>query len=297
MGDQARRLTSIPPRGARRRRALFLGLVGLALAGVAVVAAGRPVPQAARPSATLRAGAARIDITPAQPVALEGYLNPGDRISEGVHDRLQARAFAFASGPTRVVLVSADLGSFMFGAYFQRVIAERLGLRPEEILLCATHTHSGPQLSLNAEYPHPNNARYTQSLAGLLATVAGRALRTVAPVRLRVGRSASDVAISRRLPTADGGMEMAPNPGGAVDREVLVLQLERPDGEPFGLLFNYACHSRSLRKGNRLVTGDVLGIAEQAAEREHRGTIAAAFAGTSTIALAWTSTSATRAGA
>jgi hypothetical protein len=252
------------------------------LAAVLVSLPGESTRASAATALVLRAGVARIDITPEGPVALQGYLNPENRISEGVHDRLYARAIAFASGSTRLVLVSADLASFAFGPYFQHLIAQRLGLRPEEILLCAIHTHSGPQLSLNREYPHPGNAPYTDALTAKLVTVVDRALRALAPVRISVGHGTSRVGMSRRLIMPDGRVEMLPNPDGVSDPEVLVLRIERERGGLLAVLFSYGCHSRSLRRPNLLVSGDILGIAEQHVEARLGGQVTvAAFAGAS----------------
>ncbi len=238
--------------------------------------------QAARRQVPLRIGAARIDITPEAPVALQGYENPENRVSEGVHDRLYARAFAFASGTKRLVLVSVDAGSSMLGPYFQRAIADRHGLDPGELFLCDIHTHSGPQLSLSPSYPHPNNFPYTRLVEQRLAALVGKALANLGPAQLAVGRGTSRVGASRRKPTPDGRIEMAANPDGPADHEVMVVEFARPGGKPFGALFNYACHSRSLRSPNRRVSGDVLGIAEQLVENKRRAPfIGAAFPGAS----------------
>ena len=272
--------------GHRRRGAascaLLLASCFLPLAATVLPPAEHHAAASGQGAPALRAGVARIDITPEGPVALQGYLNPEHRISEGVHDRLFARAIAFASGSRRFVLVSADLASFSIGPYFQHIIAQRLGLRPEEILLCAIHTHSGPQLSLNREYPHPGNAPYTETLAEKLVTVADRALRALGPVRISVGRSTSRVGMSRRTILPDGRVEMLPNPSGISDPELLALRIDREGGGLLAVLFSYACHSRSLRSPNRLVSGDVLGIAEQRAESRLGGQVmVAAFAGAS----------------
>ena len=267
-----------------RARARRLAATGAVIAALSVAATGtglNSVPQG-RSAGGLRVGVARIDITPDRPLALEGYLDPEQRISAGVHDRLYARAIALSSGPRRLVLVSADLASFAFGPHLQRLIGERVGLQAEDILLCATHTHSGPLLSLNPDYPHPGNAAYTASLTERLVDVIGRALQTMAPARMAVGRSTSRVGVSRRSILPDGRVEMAPNPSGVADPEVLVLRFERQQGELVAVLFSYACHSRSLRSSNRLISGDVLGVAEQHVERHLGGSVlAAAFAGAS----------------
>ena len=107
----------------------------------------------AQTSRGLRVGAARTDITPEVPVALAGYSNPETRMSTGVHDRLFARAIAFQSGARRLVLVSCDLTGFQYVPvlYFQKDIFAKFNLQPDELLLCGTHTHSGPMVFLNPD--------------------------------------------------------------------------------------------------------------------------------------------------
>jgi neutral ceramidase len=254
------------------RRDLFRTVLGL---GLGTFASARTSPGAP----ALQVGAAKLDITPESSVALQGYLEPGRRMSTGVHDRLFARAFAFGAGARRVVLVSCDLTNMAFGAYLARPLLDRLALRPDQLLLCATHTHSGPLVTLNPSYPE--NVLYTERLPGMLATLVDDAIRSMAPARLAVARGTSGVGANRRRVGPDGRIEMAPNPDGPMDPELLVLEVTRPGGRRVGTLFSYACHSRSLRKPNRLVSGDVFGIAAQEVERAHAGTIAAAFAGAS----------------
>ena len=67
-----------------------------------------PQPASAAPEDVLRAGAARIDVTPTQPVTLAGYASRTKNVSRGVHDPLSARAVAFAQGERKLVLVSLD---------------------------------------------------------------------------------------------------------------------------------------------------------------------------------------------
>jgi hypothetical protein len=198
-----------------------------------------------------------------------------------VHDRLYARAVAFTSGGKRLVFVSVDLSGFASWPvyHFQKQIYERYGLKPDELFLCGTHTHSAPLLFGSRTYPHPNNFAYTEALPAKLVEVVGKALKAAAPVRLAIGKGHSDVAVNRRLPEG-GRIEMARNPDGPVDRTVSVLKIARRDGSPVAAMFEYGCHSRSLRSANRLVSGDIFGIAEQHAEKIV-GAVAPAFAGAS----------------
>ena len=177
------------------------------------------------------------------------------------------------------MLVSCDLASMVFGDYLRRSIADALGFDVKELLLCAIHTHSGPLLTLHPSYPV--NVAYTKHLPRLLTKVVDRALRARCPARLAFGTARSGVGVSRRLIMPDGRVEMLPNPQGIADPEVAVLQATRTDGTAMGALFAYACHSRSLRGANRLVSGDVLGIAAQEVEQAASGCIVGALAGAS----------------
>ena len=91
----------------------------------------------------LRAGLARIDITPTTPVMLAGYASRKE-LSQGVHDPLFARAVAFEQDQQRLVLVAVDNCGFYNATAepLRRAVLTASGLKPSELFLCATHTHS-----------------------------------------------------------------------------------------------------------------------------------------------------------
>ena len=96
--------------------------------------------------AAWRAGAAKTDITPREPIWMAGY---GARThpSEGVRQPLFVKALALEdqTGAKSVIVTSDLLG-------FPRVVAEpiarecqtKLGLSRERLALNSSHTHSGP---------------------------------------------------------------------------------------------------------------------------------------------------------
>lgn len=96
----------------------------------------------------LYAGAAQRVITPPVGVSLSGW-NPrasGDIRSRYVHDDLYARALVLRNGSRAWALVAVDLTGVDAVATEQvrHGAAERTGLSPDTIMVCATHTHSGP---------------------------------------------------------------------------------------------------------------------------------------------------------
>jgi neutral ceramidase len=239
-------------------------------------------------ASSLRAGLAKIDITPTQPVLLAGYASRTN-LSQGVHDPLSARAVAFDQDGKRLVLVSLDnLGFYNRTAEpMRQAILESCQLRPEELFLCAIHTHSAPLLTLNAEKDHPNNVGYAKVLQGKLVDVVRQALDRLAPVRIGIGSGYSPVGANRREPVRGSEsttrIVLGRNPSAPIDREVQVLKITRPEGnELLGVAFDFATHSTSLGPGNLLVSGDVHGLAEQFVEAHFgAGLVAPALAGAS----------------
>jgi Neutral/alkaline non-lysosomal ceramidase, N-terminal len=236
----------------------------------------------------LRAGMARTDITPTQPVLLDGYeMRQGP--SQGIHDPLSARAMAFDQDGQRLVFVSVDVIGFYRGTAepLRQAVLDACQLKPSELLLCAIHTHSAPGLALSPEQSSPANVEYTRAFQGKLIEVVRTALGRLAPMQVAVGSGSSPVGVNRRevVHGKDGTtrIELGRNRSVVTDREVQVLTLFRPgESRPAGVLFAYATHSTSLGWKNYLISGDIQGIAEQFLEGYFgAGFVAPGFAGAS----------------
>ena len=231
----------------------------------------------------LRAGMAKIDITPEEPVKLYGYASR-KTYSEGVHDPLSARAAVFEKGGKKIVLVSSDLGSYGSEVFpvIQKSILEKFNLKESELFLSTIHSHSSPVLSLNKETGDPNNINYTEALNQKLLAVIGAAINNLKPVQAGAGVGYSPVGSNRREMRSDGTITLGRNPYGVTDKEVLVLKLATPEGNAFGVVYDYATHSTSLGPGNMQISGDVLGISAQFVENIlGKDVISPVFAGAS----------------
>lgn len=236
---------------------------------------------------TLRAGTARIDITPDKPVKMSGY-GARTALSEAVHDPLSARVVAFENNGERLVLVSSDLLGYYAGTaeHFRKVILSELELKPGELFLSAIHTHDGPSLTMNEEKGHPNNLEYTKNLEGRLIEVIRKAMKNTGPVHTGAGVGYSPVGVNRRElqfdSSGNSSIRLGRNPYGPTDKEVLVMKLAKPDGAVVASLFDYATHATCLGGRNLTISGDVLGLAEQFVEKIlGEQVIAPAFAGAS----------------
>ncbi len=260
-------------------------LVGVWLAAAGMALSAEP-PAEAQP--ILRAGTARKDITPTQPVKMEGYGSRKD-LSQGVHDPISARAVAFQQDGRRLVLVSTDICGFYGGtaATMRKAILAECGLRPSELFLAAVHTHSGPTLALVGGKVHPNNVQYTKTLQAQLIGVVREALAHTVPVRIEVGSGSSPVGCNRREYVRDAAgkvkVRLGRNPDRPVDHEVQVLEVSPTgDARPAAVIFAYATHSTAMGPHNYLISGDVHGLAEQFLEQYFgAGLVAPGFAGAS----------------
>ena len=239
----------------------------------------------------LRASTAKIDITPEKPVTMAGY---GGRkgLSKGVHDPLSARVVALENNGKRLVLVSTDILGFYGGTaeHFRKVILGEFKLQPSELFLSGIHTHSGPTLTIDKEKGHANNLEYTETLKGKLIEVIRRALNSMNPVHTGAGVGYSPVGANRRQTTFGGSnrdtggsyINLGRNPYGPTDKEVVVMKIAKPNGTTVGVLFDYATHATALGGKNYIISGDVLGLAEQFVEKIlGPDVLAPAFAGAS----------------
>ena len=243
--------------------------------------------QAKQSASSLRAGTAKIDITPEKPVKMSGYASRTE-LSQGVHDSLSARVVAFENSGKRLVLVSTDLIGFYDGTadYMRRNILDEFKLDPSELFLSAIHTHSAPSPTINKEKGHANNLEYTESLKGKLIEAIRSAFNHMGPVKVGSGMGYCPIGANRRelniSASGQSSIRLGRNPYGPTDKEVLVIKLARTDGEGIAVIFDYATHATCLGPKNYVISGDVLGLAEQFVEKIlGDGKIAPAFAGAS----------------
>jgi neutral ceramidase len=214
---------------------------------------------------TLRAGTARVTITPPVGVHLQGY-NRG-KPSEGIRDELHARALVLEQGGTRAALVCADLIGLEPDsvARIRSMVEERTGIPGEAVCLATSHTHSGPAVAFVAQIDLPD-PDVTRTIEKMLAGVVTLAARETRPVRVGHGEGHCGFNINRRLPTPNG-IVMRPNPEGVQDRRVQIVRLDGEDGLPMAVLFRYACHPTCLSGQNLRLSGDYPGAAARVIER------------------------------
>jgi hypothetical protein len=246
----------------------------------------------------LRAGYAKVDITPSGPVTMGGYdlrHAPSDGVYPG--DHLYARALVFEAAGVRVAFVVADVIGIEGHEVFRRSIAEATGIPVRNILLGDVHNHAAP--APNAE----PKTEWDRVFASGIVKAATEAVAGVQPVRIAAGAGHSRIAMNRRQSrpadsdsplTFDennasqsfgqhqtdnpvlvhefgGVVRLGANPLGPIDDAVQLVRVDTAAGKPLALMIHYPCHGTSLGGRNSKVSGEWMGRMQQYVEKEFPG--------------------------
>ena len=204
---------------------------------------------------TLRAGVARVEIT--------------DHDAGPVNDPSYVKALAISNGDTTAIIVTVDavaIGGIgrIGNTYLANVRAElqKLGITHEHVVINASHCHSVVRGDTDQ----------------LTVQAVKEAVAAMVPVRVGTGRGHEDrIMENRRLKMKDGSevdMRRAYSMPkdedveavGPVDPEIGLLRLDRTDGTPLALLYNFACHPiQGVPGGGN--TADFPGFASRAIEQ------------------------------
>jgi Neutral/alkaline non-lysosomal ceramidase, N-terminal len=227
-------------------------------------------------SAELRAGVARVEITPPVLMQMYGYANRKCGPANGTHDPLAAKALVLEAGGSRLAIVTMDLGSLV-SDNLRREVASKLNI--PVLLLSASHTHSAPSFLPFGSSPttDPYAATYLAELERKIFSAVEEASRNMAPATLNVGRGSLRLGYNRLLPRDDGrtralfdNLERVPY--GPVDPEYVLLRVDGADGTPRALVVHYAAHAVVLGPTNCKYSADYPGVLQTTVEQALPGT-------------------------
>ncbi len=245
----------------KTRRALLIGFLSACAA-------------AAHAEGLLRAGLAKVEITPSVSMPMYGYRNRACGPSSGVHDPLFAKVLVLEAGDSRVAIVTVDLGT-LISENLRRDFAGKL--RIPVVLLAATHTHSGPLFIESSGQPLPGTGEaYLAEIEQKIFGAAQMAAQSMFPARFTVGRGAMQLGYNRLQPGDDGRARAVFNnleriPYGPVDPEYMLLGVEDASGKLRALLIHYACHSVVLGPSNCKYSADYPGVLQATVEKQIPG--------------------------
>ena len=250
--------------------------VALAICSMLMLFPAEPAAQTGR----LRAGASRVEITPAADAALPlgGYAGRTDGF-KGIHDNLHVRAVVVDDGTALAALVACEV--IGIAAPLWEKIAERVtretAIPRDHILLASVHTHAAPALGTYGEPADGDvatrRAAYVARLEDAVVTAVRQAKTALQPARIGYGAGKVNVNMNRRAPNGTGGWMLGNNPDGVSDKTVAVIKLETMTGAPLAIVSNYAVHGTVLGPGNLQISADLPGAASEVVEKHHGGLV------------------------
>lgn len=235
-----------------------------------------------------KAGVAKTQITPEEPIWMSGYASR-TRPSEGTRTGLWAKAVALedANGERAVVItldlvgINRDLSKRICEAIMRAHRIER-----SHILINTSHTHTGPVVGSNLRtmYFLPNIEaakvdRYTRLIETKVVLIADEAIRSLVPAVLSFAEGQATFATNRRNnPEAKvPELRASGNLRGPADYSVPVMRIADDAGDIRAILFGYACHATTL--DDYLWSGDYPGFAQRLIEEKYPGATALFWAG------------------
>ena len=207
--------------------AAFLGLFLATLA---------PTAHGDEPS-MFRVGVAETDVTPEKPTPMWGYGARHDKLSEGVLDRLKAKAVVIQAGEAKLAIVGMDLGRGPTPTMMDRIRDLVSPRKINNVLICGSHTHHGPVIELT-DRPGCGQGKFDDAVAyarTLPDRIAGAILEAdgkLEPAQIRIGDR--ELALNRNRHA-----KREPKP---VDPRLTVVRFDRPDGQPLAVLVHFAAH-------------------------------------------------------
>ena len=208
---------------------------------------------------TLIAGASQFEITPKDLMFLFGYPHV-KRYSTGVHDPLYSSALFLSDGKTQAMFIANDIIfiSKEIANCERKRIEEKTGVPASNIMITATHTHSGPitvdYISNKADPVVPKaDKNYIKFIQDQIIAAGVSAYESALPAKL--GLSIADdtgIGTNRR------------DPSGPADHNVPVLVIKSAHNNS-----NIACmmvcsmHPTALHEDSTLVSADFPGMARK----------------------------------
>lgn len=207
----------------------------------------------------MQIGLAEVNITPPLGMQVPGYGSM-KRPASGVKDELMTKAMVIESKGQTLAFIVLDILSLErdISQAIRKRVHEFTGIPEEAIMISCTHTHTGPPRQM-AE----SDDAYYEVLVQKSADAAIMAHSRKVKAKIGFGRGYEDtVAFNRRFFMKDGTVMTNPGilnpdivrPEGPIDPEITVMRIDDENGNPLGIVSNYALHTDTV--GGNEYSGD-----------------------------------------
>ena len=222
-------------------------------------------------------GVSRKDITPEVGCQLFGYRP--DLYSDGVNDNLTATAFMFSYGDVNalMVTVSVCLLDNEITSFFKDEFEKRYNIPKENILISATHTHTGPSTINMPGWGDIDRSYYDGILKPQIFSAVEEAINNRQETTVGVGFGKSKLGINRRHLNYLNYADLGQSEWGVYNPKMTVVSFKNKEDKVFANIIHYGCHGTVAGLSTK-ISRDWAGVMTDALEEES-GAITAFFNG------------------
>ncbi|MBR4305119.1 MAG: hypothetical protein IKT81_07285, partial [Clostridia bacterium] len=223
----------------------------------------------------LKAGFARLDVTPPLGSDLAGYFSV--RLAEGILDPIYLNAVAIGNENSTIVIITSDFLSIMevFATRIRNMIAAATGIPADNIMITALHQHTSIRLGVWPWTGSMEDENYLNILYKKYVDVTRLALRDMSDAKMctAVQETAETISFIRRYKMKDGSTVTNPgklnpdidHPIGEADNNVRLVRFKR-DGKKDIAFVNFSTHPDVI--GGKLFSADWPGFVRSFVEQD-----------------------------
>jgi neutral ceramidase len=222
----------------------------------------------------LRAGAAKVDITP--PASMLP-IHENFQTLAGVHDPIFARALVLDNGSSKVALISVETAGIRNADEVVKAVSAELGVPASHLSIVATHDHNTPTFGAGQPRKDYDPAPYLALMLKGIVEAVRQANARLQPARIGFGTGKAYVNTNRDEKIGES-YKMGYAPEGPTDKTVAVMLVTDLAGKPIAVWSNYAVHGvvmflSKTHDGQAEITGDLPGASAAYVEDRLKGVV------------------------
>ncbi len=238
----------------------------------------------------MKAAKGRVIISPPVGTPMAGNVRLDNR-SRGVHDNLYCNILILNDNNTKVCFLGFDLIGIEYATCtnIKERIEKATGIPSENIVMWATHTHSGPDTGMRMYQGTEKKINtYLEDVTVKVVKGVVRADRKYENVYLKSGKTnVSDLSFNRRLMKDDGSVVMnfekferteITGAAGPIDDELITLSLWDNNDNLFAVLVNFTLHPAILVSYKWLISRDFINYLDEYLKENYGNQVLTLFA-------------------
>lgn len=197
-------------------------------------------------------------ITPKSPTYMEGYFGRVEQ-SLGKYDDLRGKTLLLSIDGEIILFVVLDIiaVSKKYVATLKQILHGKFKINPCNIIISATHTHSGPAMFPIVVEGIEYDQEYEKTVMNCITTSVEYCLKTLEKVSAYFAQG-----------TIIGYYGNRNVHHGETDQEVSILEFRKADGNIMDCIVNLSCHPTILGSDNLYYSADIIGAVRSGLEKE-----------------------------